>query len=60
MTAKAVTASTTGRARRTMHGSCRPFITHSAGLIVARSTDFCGLNTVGVGRMTTVNLTGMP
>ena len=60
MTANAVTASMTGSARRTMHGSWRPFIESFAGFIVARSTESCSMNTVGVGRIATVKQTGFP
>ena len=41
--ANAATASTTGTARRTMHGSWRPFIASVAGCRVTRSTDGCAL-----------------
>src|SRR3989454_3013971 len=52
--------STTGTARGTMQGSCRPVTTISVGIIVARSTDRCGFAMDAVGLTATRNVTGMP
>src|SRR2546425_11690031 len=52
--------STTGTARGTMQGSCRPVTTSSVGVIVARSTDRCGFAMDAVGLTATRNVMGMP
>src|SRR2546426_1734511 len=56
----AATFSTTGTARGTMQGSWRPVTTMSAGVIVSRSTDRCGVAIDAVGLTATRKVTGIP